>query len=420
MNSLKEIALKDISLSKLNSRRHFNEQKMQELANSIKEKGIIEPVIVRLVNGKHEIVCGERRFKASQKAGLKNIPAIIRELTDVQVLELQIIENLQRDDLNPIEEAQGFKALLDKCKYTQEALAKKIGKSQGFIAARMALLNIRDDYQKDIISGILSPGHLKYLMVLTGCDRILDGIRIEMKPYEQISVKEFKAAVERVIERRARSLAMAEFNTKNCKNCSFRRTVTRYGYKTIKCFRPECFSKKQRAALKAKKERLKDNVKKGKVIDKSMMKHVESLEQAGILFDKKICKGCVKKKIGYRAGWNGKKVRIEVCTDKECFKKKQEAAKTAQEKKKTEEFKKRVEFIKRKAMRAKGHRSFWVAVLADKIYGGYYSDKENALIMAYKLDKNKIKTRKAAIDYFTSNKKLDLEEMFRFITYWDD
>ena len=365
-------------------------------------------------------MCGERRLKASQKAGLKNIPVIIRELTDVQVLELQIIENLQRDDLNPIEEAQGFKALLDKCKYTQEALAKKIGKSQGFIAARMALLNIRDDYQKDIISGILSPGHLKYLMALTGCNRILDGVRIEMKPYEQISVREFKAAVERVIERRARSLAEAEFNTKDCKNCSFRRTATRYGYKTIKCFRPECYSKKQRAAFKAKKERIKDNVKKGKVIDESMMKHVESFEQHGVLFDKKTCKGCAKKKIGYAAEWNNKKTRIEVCTDKECFKKKNEAAKAAQEKEKAEKFKKKVEFVKGKAARAKGHRSFWIAVLADEVHGGYYNDKENALIMAYKLDKNKIKTRKAAIDYFTSNKKLDLEEMFRFATYWDN
>ena len=420
MEGLRDIGLSEIVLSKDNPRRHFNEEKIQELAKSIGEKGVISPILVRPVNGKYELVCGERRLKASKVAKLKDIPAIVRELTDGDALELQLIENLQRDDLNPIEEAQGFKALIDKCKYTQETLAKKIGKSQGFVAARLALLDVRDDYQADIISGGLTAGHLKYLMPLTGCDRILDGVRTEIKQAEQISVKEFHSAVDRVVERRARSMADAEFNKAECKECKFNKIHKTYYGQTRACFRPECYSKKQRAALKAKKQRIKDGMEKGKVANEAMMKAAVDLGGNQILFDKKTCKGCENKKIGYETDWQGKKVKKEVCVDKECFNKKNKVAEAALEKKKAAEFKKKIERVKGKAAKSKGERDFWVTWFAEKVGGVYHSDCDKALIAAYKLNAGKLRSKKAAAEYFTSNKELDLEEMFRFLTYWGD
>jgi len=214
MQNVKEISLSNIQTSKVNPRTYFNEEKLKELADSIKVKGIISPILVRplklkdsgnkdkpvlasaakdIVNGKFEIVYGERRFKACRLAKLENIPAIIKPLTDAEVLELQVIENLQREDLNPIEEAQGFKALLEQCKYTQEKLAGKIGKSQGYIAARLALLNLTDDFQKGIASAKLLPGHVKYLMVIADRPKILTAIRKEMGNHkEQLTVKAFE------------------------------------------------------------------------------------------------------------------------------------------------------------------------------------------------------------------------------------
>ena len=421
MDGLRQIELTEIVISKTNPRKHYNEEKIKELAESIKEKGVINPILVRVVGLKYELVCGERRLQASKMCKAKDIPAIIRKLTDVDALELQVIENLQRDDLNSIEEAQGFKALIDKCEYTQETLAKKIGKSQGLVAARIALLDIREDFQADIIGGILTPGHLKYLMTLVGCDRILDGVRKEIKSYEQISVREFRSAVERVVYRRARHLSEAEFKTKECDDCDFNKKSKSYGstYKT--CFNPECFAKKQRAALKAQKERLKDAAKKGKVVDDLMMKHAVDLNgyNPRPLFNKKICKGCEHKKIGYKKEWDNKKTKIEVCVNKECFNKKNAEAQKAIDKKKQDDFKKKVERIKTKAKGSKGLRNFWVTLFADILHG-WLNEAQEVLVVAYKIDKNKLKTKKAVKEYFTSNKGFDLEEMFRFLTYWGD
>jgi ParB family chromosome partitioning protein len=418
---VKQLALSDIVISKSNPRKYFNEEKIKELADSIKEKGVINPILVRPAGKKYELVCGERRLKASKACKAKDIPAFIKELSEEEALELQVIENLQRDDLNPIEEAQGFKALIDKCKYTQETLAKKIGKSQGFIAARIALLDIREDFQKDIVKGTLTPGHLKYLMTLVGCDRILDGVRKDMKSYEQISVKEFDSVIRSVLGRRVRLMSDAEFNKKECTDCDFNRKMKTWNGTANGCYKSECFNKKQRAALKAQKERIKDAVKKGKIVEDSMMKHAVDLNGHNPvrIFDLKGCKGCEHKKIGFRRDWNGKKVKTEVCVNKECFNKKNAEAQKEEDKKRHEAFLKRIEKIKTKAQKGKGDRSFWVNIFAYEM-SGWLNDAREALVAAYKLDKNKLKTKKAAAEYFTSNEGFDLEEMFRFLTYWDN
>jgi len=373
-------------------------------------------------------VCGERRFKASQKAGLKDIPAVIRELTDEQVLEFQIVENLQREDLNPIEEGQGFKMLLEQCKYTQEKLAGKIGKSQGYIAARLALLNLTDDFQKDIISGQLLPGHVKHLMVVADRPKILQAIRKEMGAHqEQLTVRAFESIVNTVFGRQAKTLGKerwgggAEFNTKECNDCEFKRTIQSvYGAATKKCVNSDCFNKKQRLFRKAAAERVKKKVENGGVVEADQLKNVEYLDNHRCNFNKNSCKRCEKRKVADVKEY-GKKTKKEVCTDKECFARKNKEAEQAKEKAKQEAFKKCVEKIKAKAARTKMDRNFWVSILATKIDCQYYvTSEQQAVIEAYGLDPKRLKSRKSRIDYFTGNKSLNLEEIFRFITYWED
>lgn len=132
-------------------RRRFDPEHLEDLANSIREKGVIQPLIVREKPGdagKYEIVAGERRWRASQKAQLHELPVIVRELNDTEVLEIAIIENIQRSDLNPVEEAAGYRQLMDRFGHTQDALSKALGKSRSHIANLMRLLNLSPDIQE--------------------------------------------------------------------------------------------------------------------------------------------------------------------------------------------------------------------------------------------------------------------------------
>ncbi len=136
----KLVELKDIKPSQHNARKTFDEAKIKELSASIKEKGVIEPIIIRPANGKYEVVCGERRFRASQMAGITTIPAVIKELDDKQAIEYQIIENLHREDVHPLEEAEGYELLMKKHGYkTVEDIAVKVGKSKGYVYGRLKL-----------------------------------------------------------------------------------------------------------------------------------------------------------------------------------------------------------------------------------------------------------------------------------------
>ncbi len=148
-------------------RRTFSEAALEDLTNSIREKGIIQPLILRRnprdPDG-YEIVAGERRWRAAQRAQLHQVPAIIRELDDAEVLELALIENIQRDDLNPIEEARAFRQLMDRFGHTQEKLAEALGKSRSHIANLLRLLNLPDEIIDMVVDGKLSAGHARALL----------------------------------------------------------------------------------------------------------------------------------------------------------------------------------------------------------------------------------------------------------------
>ena len=145
-------------------RRHFDDTALAELAASIKEKGVIQPLIVRPKGDVFEIIAGERRWRAAQRAQVHEVPVIIRDFTDTEVLEIAIIENIQRADLNPVEEAMGYRQLIERFGHTQEKLAEAMGKSRSHIANLMRLLNLPDDVQALLRDGRLSAGHARALI----------------------------------------------------------------------------------------------------------------------------------------------------------------------------------------------------------------------------------------------------------------
>ncbi len=146
-------------------RRHFDEAELTELAESIRAHGVLQPILVRPIGqGRYEIVAGERRWRAAQRAGLHNIPAVIRELDEVEILEIGIIENVQRADLNPIEEAQGYQALIDRFGRTQQDIADVVGKSRPHIANMLRLLALPEDIAEMVRDGRLSAGHARAIL----------------------------------------------------------------------------------------------------------------------------------------------------------------------------------------------------------------------------------------------------------------
>ena len=162
-----QIAIEDVQRDEHQPRRHFDQAKLEELAASIKAKGIIQPVLVRKGGtraGQYRIIAGERRWRAAQLAGLKEIPAIIREASANEAFELALIENLQRADLNPIEEAEGYKRLLDEHHLTQESVAHRVGRDRSTIANALRLLQLPTDIKDSLIDGSLNMGHARALL----------------------------------------------------------------------------------------------------------------------------------------------------------------------------------------------------------------------------------------------------------------
>ena len=164
-----KLSLSDIIRNRYQPRKNFDKEHLEELSNSIKERGVVQPIIVRKSNqssGKYEIIAGERRWLASQNAGLHEIPAVIIEADDLKSLEFAIVENVQRHDLNPIEEAQGYQRLMNEFGYDQEKVAKFIGKSRAHVANCIRLLSLPNDVIKLIETDQLSQGHAKILVGL--------------------------------------------------------------------------------------------------------------------------------------------------------------------------------------------------------------------------------------------------------------
>ena len=172
-NKTNKLSLSDIIPNKYQPRKNFEEENLEDLTNSIKERGVIQPIIVRHSNSetaKYEIIAGERRWLAARKAGLHDIPVVVTEADDLKSLEFAIVENVQRHDLNPLEEAQGYKRLIDEFSYDQEKVSKFIGKSRSYITNSLRLLNLPEEILKFIEEKKLTSGHAK---ILVGLDNAL-------------------------------------------------------------------------------------------------------------------------------------------------------------------------------------------------------------------------------------------------------
>lgn len=167
-----EINVADIVPCAFQPRTNFDDEALRSLCDSIKEKGVLQPLLVRRKNGKYEIIAGERRWRAAQMAGLKKVPAIVKELSDQETLEIALIENLQRENLSAIEEAEGLNRLMKEYEYTQDVLGKVIGKSRSYIANSLRLLTLPPEVQKMIQDGKLSAGHARALVGLPNAAEI--------------------------------------------------------------------------------------------------------------------------------------------------------------------------------------------------------------------------------------------------------
>lgn len=166
-DTLLEVAIEAVEPNPNQPRKSFNSTALDELAASIRSSGVIQPVIVRRTGSGYQLVAGERRWRAARQAGLPRIPAIVREVTDAESLELALVENLLREDLNPMEEAEAFEKLLARFAWTQEELAQRVGKERSSIANVLRLLRLPPVIQEDLRSGRLTMGHARALLALT-------------------------------------------------------------------------------------------------------------------------------------------------------------------------------------------------------------------------------------------------------------
>ncbi len=200
-----EIDIESLTPSLFQPRKNFDREKMEELKGSIKKHGIIQPIVVRKMANGYETVAGERRLKAAKEIGLKKIPAIIKSINNEKSLEIALVENIQREDLNPVEQANAFKRLIDEFKLTQQELAEATGKSRALVTNTIRLLKLNPDIQKNISEGKISFGHAKLLLSIEDeevqkavCDRIIandlsvrDTERL-IKNIEKVQKKQFK------------------------------------------------------------------------------------------------------------------------------------------------------------------------------------------------------------------------------------
>lgn len=183
-----QIAISKIETNPNQPRKEFDEAGLEELADSIKANGVLQPILVRPVGSKYEIVAGERRFQAAKRAGLKEIPCVVREVSDAEVFQLALIENLQRTDLNPVEEARGYKKLIEEKALTQEGLANVLSKSRPAVANTLRLLELPDGILDMVAAGKLSAGHGRAILAVPDEE---SRIRLAKKASEEnLSVRE--------------------------------------------------------------------------------------------------------------------------------------------------------------------------------------------------------------------------------------
>ena len=211
-----QLSVSDLKPNKYQPRKNFDEVNLQDLTNSIEERGVIQPIIVRQskdASDKFEIIAGERRWLAAQRAGLHTVPVVITEADDLKSLEFAIVENVQRHDLNPFEEAQGYKRLIDDFNYDQEKVSKFIGKSRSYITNSLRLLTLPDDVIKLIENKKLTAGHAKILVGLDNASFIANKI-IEKK----LSVRQSENFVKIFKIKKGKTVSTKDANIRDLEN----------------------------------------------------------------------------------------------------------------------------------------------------------------------------------------------------------
>lgn len=181
-------------------RKEFDEEAISELASSIKEKGILQPLVVRTIAGGYEIIAGERRWRAAQRAGITRVPVIIKEASDREVLEIALIENLQREDLNPIEEAVAYQQLIDEFELTHEDLSQQIGKDRSTITNQLRLLKLPEEAKKALIAGEITAGHARAILSIESPAEAREALRAIQK--QKLSVRKAEQLIQNISKRK--------------------------------------------------------------------------------------------------------------------------------------------------------------------------------------------------------------------------
>ena len=216
VSSNTKASISDLIRNKYQPRKKFDETSLNELSESIKSRGIIQPIIVRDSNGnsKYEIIAGERRWLAAQKAGLHEVPIVVIEADDKKALEFGIVENVQRHDLNAIEEAEGYKRLIDEFSYDQEQVAKFIGKSRSHITNSLRLLSLPNEVIEFVKENKISPGHAKILVGLENCQLISKKIiskKLSVRQTESL-VRAYKTPSKKLVKNKDPNIRILEQN----------------------------------------------------------------------------------------------------------------------------------------------------------------------------------------------------------------
>ena len=192
--SVNKLRIMEIEPNHDQPRKDFDEKALSELAESIEQHGVLQPLVVRpLANGAYQLVAGERRWRAARIAGLTEVPVVIKELSDEEVIEIAMIENLQREDLNPLEEALGYRYMMDELGITQEQAAEKVGKSRPAVANALRLLKLPNEVQEMIKNNLISPGHARALLGFDSEDMIIQTAKLIVK--DDLSVREVETMV---------------------------------------------------------------------------------------------------------------------------------------------------------------------------------------------------------------------------------
>jgi ParB family chromosome partitioning protein len=195
-DGLRTLAIEDVHPAPGQPRKQFDDARLEELAASIRAQGIIQPLVVRLREaGGYELIAGERRWRAAQRAGLHEVPAVVRDVAEKRAFEMALVENLQREDLNPIEEAQGFERLIEEFGYTQEALASRVGKDRSSVANALRLLRLPEGVRTLVTEGRIQMGHARALLGLDTVDAIEKLARRIVA--RELSVRQVEALVKR-------------------------------------------------------------------------------------------------------------------------------------------------------------------------------------------------------------------------------